>query len=135
LGATTKLVVFRIATTLALAGLLFAQAAQPAITVEAAPDPYDVGYRELVAQRPAAAVERIVSQGAVTADDPAALINLGTAKARLGDRSAARHHYLSALTSRDRYDLELADGRWMDSRAAARLALAMLAKGQALALR
>jgi len=67
--------------------------------------------------------------------DPAAQINLGTAMARLGQRDAARDHYRVALSSRDRYDLELADGRWMDSRAAARLAIARLAKNQALALR
>ena len=56
-------------------------------------------------------------------------------KIRKGDRAAARGHYVSALASRERYDLELADGTWMDSRAAARLAIRMLAKGQELALR
>lgn len=121
--------------TLILAGLLFAQAAQPAITVESTPDRIDVGYRELVAQRPADAIERIEANRSLDADDPAALINLGTAKARLGDRSAAADRYRSALVSRQRYDLELADGTWMDSRAAARLAIRMLARGEALALR
>ena len=121
--------------TLILAGLLFAQAAQPAITVESTPDRIDVGYRELVAQRPADAIERIEANRSLDADDPAALINLGTAKARLGDRSAAADRYRSALVSRQRYDLELADGTWMDSRAAARLAIRMLANGEAPALR
>ena len=121
--------------TLILAGLLFAQAAQPAITVESTPDRFDVGYRELMAQRPADAIGRIEANRSLDADDPAALINLGTAKARLGDRSAAVDRYRSALVSRQRYDLELADGTWMDSRAAARLAIRMLAKGEALALR
>jgi len=122
------------ALSLALAGLMFAQAAQPAITVEGAPDANDVGYRELVTQRPAATIVKIRANNALN-DDPAAQINLGTAMARLGRRDAARDHYRVALSSRDRYDLELADGRWMDSRAAARLAIAMLAKNQALALR
>ena len=121
--------------TLILAGLLFAQAAQPAITVESKSDRFDVGYRELAAQRPADAIKRIEANRSLDADDPAALINLGTAKARLGDRSAAVDRYRSALVSRQRYDLELADGTWMDSRAAARLAIRMLAKGEALALR
>lgn len=121
--------------TLLLAGLMFAQAAQPGITVESSPDRFDVGYRELVAQLPADAVERIAANRSLEADDPAALINLGTANARLGNPDAAIDHYRSAIASRQRYDLELADGRWMDSRAAARLAITMLAKGEALALR
>ena len=121
--------------TLILAGLMFAQAAQPAITVESKPDRIDVGYRELITQRPAEAIKRIAANRSLDADDPAALINLGTAKARLGDSSAAADQYRSALVSRQRYDLELANGTWMDSRAAARLALKMLAKGEALALR
>ena len=121
--------------TLILAGLMFAQAAQPAITVESSPDRFDVGYRELVAQRPAEAIERIAANRSLEADDPAALINLGTANARLSNPDAALDHYRSAIASRQRYDLELADGRWMDTRAAARLAITMLAKGEALALR
>ena len=121
--------------TLILVSLMFAQAAQPAITVESTPDRLDVGYRELVQQRPADAIERIAANRSLEADDPAALINLGTAKARLGDKSAAVDHYRAAIVSRQRYDLELADGAWMDSRAAARLAIKMVAKGEALALR
>lgn len=119
--------------TLVLAGLVFAQAA-PAITVEGVGES-DVGYRELVAHRPADAVARIEANHRLDADDPAALINLGTAKARLGDRHAAADHYRAAIVSRQRYDLELADGTWMDSRAAARLAVKMLERGEALALR
>jgi hypothetical protein len=120
--------------TFVLAGLLFAQAA-PAITVEAVPGESDVGYRELMTQRPADAITRIVANRALEMDDPAAQINLGTAKARLGDHTAAIDHYRVAIASRQRYDLELADGTWMDSRAAGRLAVRMLAKGDALALR
>lgn len=120
--------------TMIFAGLFLAQAA-PAITVEAAPNFDDVGYRELVAQRPTAAIERIRANRQLGRDDPAAQINLGTAKARLGDRDAARDHYVAALASRERYDLELADGRWVDSRVAARLALRMLGEGRTLALK
>lgn len=121
--------------TLILAGLMFAQAAQPAITVESTPDRLEVGYRELVQQRPADAIERINANRSLESDDPAARINLGTAKARLGAKSAAADEYRAALASRQRYDLELADGTWMDSRAAARLAIRMLDKGETLALR
>ena len=121
--------------TLILAGLIFAQAAQPGITVESSPDRFDVGYRELVASRPVDAIERIAANRSLEADDPAALINLGTANARLGNPDGALDHYRAAIASRQRYDLELADGRWMDSRAAARLAITMLGNGKALALR
>ena len=43
--------------------------------------------------------------------------------------------YRAAIASPDRYDLQLADGRWMDSRAAARLAAASLEKSDKLVLR
>ena len=120
--------------TLILASLMFAQAA-PSINVEGARGDSDVGYRELVAQRPADAIARIRANKALEADDPAALINQGTALARLGNRDGAVDRYRAAIVSRQRYDLELADGTWMDSRAAARLAKAMLAQGQTLALK
>lgn len=119
--------------TMVLAGLLLAQSV-PAITVEGSGES-DVGYRELVAHRPTDAILRINANRRVESDDPARLINLGTANARLGDSKAAAKNYRAAIVSRQRYDLELANGTWMDSRAAARLAIKMLARGQALALR
>ena len=121
------------AATLVIAGLMLAQAAS-GITVEA--QQIDrVGYQALAAGRPDLAIQRISADPVANADDPAALINLGTAYARTGDHAAARASYRAALVSRDRYDLELADGRWLDSRAAARLAIVMLRRGEALALR
>ena len=119
---------------LLIAGLMFAQTPS-AITVEGQPQTDLVGYQALSAGRPELAIERISADPVTSASDPAALINLGTAYARTGDHAAALARYQAALTSRDRYDLELADGRWLDSRAAARLAMAMLRKGEALALR
>ena len=122
------------AATLLIAGLMFAQAPS-AITVEGQTQTDLVGYQALSAGRPDLAIERISANPTVSASDPAALINLGTAYARTGDHAAALARYQAALTSRDRYDLELADGRWLDSRAAARLAIVMLRRGEALALR
>ena len=119
---------------LLIAGLMFAQTPS-AITVEGQPQTDLVGYQALSAGRPELAIERISADPVTSASDPAALINLGTAYARTGDHGAAMARYQAALTSRDRYDLELADGRWLDSRAAARLAMVMLRKGEALALR
>lgn len=122
-------------------GILIAAAAlSPAADADvmvygAEPSRIDVAYDALQAGRNDAAVERIRASGLVEDGDPAALINLGAAYARLGDKGAARDCYRSAIISKSRYDLELADGAWMDSRAAARLAIDRLAQGRTLALR
>lgn len=107
----------------------------PIVTVEADRDRVDVGYVELSEGRPADAIERILANPTLEADDPAALINLGTANARLGRRGEALGYYRAAMVSRIRYDLELADGTWLDSRRAARVAARLLDRGQLLALR
>ena len=73
------------AQTLILAALLAAQSAAPAVLVEARGERVDVGYSELAAGQPQAAIERIQANRAVDANDPAALINLGAAHARMGD--------------------------------------------------
>lgn len=65
--------------------------------------------------------------------DPATLINLGTAYAQLGDNRRAGEAFRAALTSNTRYQLELADGTWADSRSTARRALANLPQSYALA--
>ena len=116
-----------------IAGLLLAQASS--ITVEARREEPDVGYHELVADRPADALEKIEANRFIDFDDPAALINRGTAQARLGDIAAAQASYRAALISRQRYALELHDGTWLDSRRAARLAIRMLSDGEMLALK
>ena len=116
-----------------LAGLMLAQST--GITVEANRALPDVGYRELVADQPAEAIRRIDANPQLAADDPVALLNRGTALARLGDKAAARDSFMAALASRDRYDLELRDGTWLDSRAAARKAVQMLEQGAILALK
>ena len=118
---------------LILAGLMLAQST--GITVEANRVLPDVGYRELMTDQPAEAIRRIDGNRQLAADDPAALINRGTALARLGDKAAARNSFMAALASRDRYDLELRDGSWLDSRAAARKAVQMLEQGAVLALK
>lgn len=68
-----------------------------------------------------------LQKGSLTdASDPARLINLGTAYARLGDVDRASDAFRRAMYSDVRYDLELADGSVVDSREAARMALAKL---------
>lgn len=127
------------ALSLLLAGTLMAQAAGAAVTVNADPaqsrDRVEVGFRELSEGRPHDAIARIRANPVGDASDPAALINLGAAYARLGQTDEAQASYRAAIASDNRYDLELADGSWVDSRRAARLALRRLNSGQVLALR
>jgi Flp pilus assembly protein TadD len=63
-------------------------------------------------------------------NDPTRLINLGTAYARMGRVEDARLSYRAAMRTDDRAEVELSDGSWMDSRAAARLALRRLSATQ-----
>lgn len=74
------------------------------------------------------AVAELSTGSAAELSDPARLINLGTAHARLGDYPKASAAFRRAMYSDMRYDLELADGSVVDSREAARLALAKLNK-------
>ena len=105
-----------------LAGLLLAQAAAPAITVEGEGDRIDVAYQELSEGRTGDAIAKLDGTSAALQGDPSALINLGTAYARLGQSDKARDLYRTAIASRVRYDLQLSDGSWLDARRAARLA-------------
>lgn len=72
------------------------------------------------------ALRQLAAEDHVNARDPSRLINMGTANARLGRTDLAATHYRAAIASPIRYDLELADGRTMDSRWAARIALQQL---------
>lgn len=109
------------------AGVLLAQAA-PLALVQNEPARVDVAYEDMSQGRNEAAISHILANRAL-AEDPAALINLGTASARMGDAAKARDYYNAAATSRTVVYLELADGSWMDSRRAARAAMDGLAKG------
>ena len=123
------------AVTALIAGLILAQAAAPAITVEGEGDRIDVAYQELYEGRPSDALVKLDGTRAVFQDDPSALINLGTAYARVGQTDKARDLYLAAIASRVRYDLQLSDGTWLDSRRAARLAGKRLGTARLLVVR
>jgi Tfp pilus assembly protein PilF len=86
-----------------------------------------VAYEALRDGRAQEAVRLLTATTDVDARDPSRLINLGTAHARLGHGDQAAEMYRAAAASPIRYDLELADGRTMDSRWAARMALKGLA--------
>lgn len=94
--------------------------------------PLSVAYEELRAGQNQAAVARLTGETTLDARDPSRLINLGTAYARLGRTDDAAAAYDAAITSPIRYDVELAGGDYMDSRWAARTALANLKQGRPL---
>lgn len=122
-------------TSLFLAAALMAQGPMT-LTVPAPSVPAtDVGYHELVAGRPEAAIARIERNGLARAGDPLALINLGTAYKMLGRKDEAQRLYRAAAASDDRFDVELADGRWIDSRRAANIAIARIGSSEMLALK
>lgn len=108
------------------AALLGQSAFSLAVEVPSAAKAQDVAYAELASGRSAAALSKLEASEAVRAGDPAALINLGSAYAAAGRTGEAIAAYRAVIASHDRYDLELADGSWMDSRLAARTALTRL---------
>ncbi|MET1755313.1 hypothetical protein ABVV53_07560 [Novosphingobium sp. RD2P27] len=94
----------------------------------------DVAYTELSAGDANGAIRKLEGS-ASESNDPALLINLGTAYAQQGATDKALAAFRAAIASRERYELELADGTWMDSREAARSALARLQRITAQAAR
>jgi hypothetical protein len=122
-------------TTTLLAAALLAQAPVIAIAPQPGIERVDVAYEELAQGNAEAAIARIRSNRELEAGDPAALINLAAAHARLGRQREAQNLYTAAIATPVRYDLQLASGEWMDSRRAARLGVTRLAEGQALAVR
>lgn len=93
--------------------------------------PLSVAYEELKAGQNALAVDKLTHSD-IDPQDPSRLINLGTAYARLGKTADAQTAYKAAITSDIRYDVELANGTYMDSRWAARTALSHLNQGKPL---
>ncbi len=120
---------------LLVASVLMGQSAF-SLTLEVRPtDANDVAYEELAEGQNEEAMAKLLRKGAAESDDPAALINLGTAYAREGMTGQALASYRAAAATPQRYDLELADGSWMDSRWAARTAMRNLLMANAVAVR
>ena len=101
------------------AALLLTQAT----SAEPATDGSEAAYEQLAAGENRDAIARIEAALRETPNDPALLINLGTAYAREGRTSEARDAFRRAIASDDPYRVQLADGSWEDSRKVARLAL------------
>jgi len=109
--------------------LLYTQAAAvpaPAPAQPAAIEQKDVSFDALAEGRTEQAIAALRAQLQADPADPATLINLGSAYAQRGDRAGAAAAYRAAAASEVRYNVELADGSWVDSRAAARTALRRL---------
>ncbi len=121
--------------TVLAATLLLSQSAVTAAPATPLNDRIDVAYTELSTGNAEAAVHKLESGNAAKSEDPATLINLGAAYAANGQTEKALATYRAAVASSDRYDLQLADGTWVDSRAAARLALNNLLRTTARASR
>lgn len=120
--------------TLVSALLLSAQASASVPTPTPAPMPSietkEVAFEALSEGRPDQAIATLQRQLAAEPADPATLINLGSAYAARGNRAQAADAYRAAIASETRYRLELADGSWVDSRLAARIALRRLDQAQ-----
>lgn len=121
---------------LVLASQVAAAAPQPlpqqAATQQPAPsiETKEVAYADLTEGRTDRAIATLQEQLAADPGDPAVLINLGSAYAQRGDRTRADQAYRAAMASSTRYNVELADGSWIDSRQAARIALLRLERAQ-----
>ncbi len=120
---------------LLLASALLASPATHVVASPADTDRVEVAYDALRAGRNDAAIAQLRASGLAADGDTAALINMGTAYARLGRPDAAMACFKAAMASTTRYDLQLADGSWVDSRLAARRAAEALDRSAALAMR
>ncbi len=109
---------------LIMGAALFAQAGSLAVVDEPAGlEQHDVAYEALASGEARSAVAALEALRGENPGDPALLINLGSAYAELGQLDRAEACFREAADSNIRYQLELADGSWVDSRRAARTAL------------
>jgi Flp pilus assembly protein TadD len=119
-----------------LAGLLISVSmggvahAEAAVDREAAYPAKAIGYEALTAGDSQRAIDDMMA-GDVSRHDPGFLLNLGQAYARSGRVAEAREMFRRAARKRDTVDLVLADGRIMNSKLAARQALATVQVGLA----
>lgn len=103
--------------------LLLAQSAAAAANEGASAGNSDAAYEQLTAGQTDAAIAHLEAELARNPDDPALLINLGTAYFRANRIEESREAFRRAAASEQRYSVELADGSWEDSHKVARRAL------------
>lgn len=85
-----------------------------------------IGYEALTRGDNERAVSQIMASEQISKRDPAKLLNLGRAFARMGQTERAAVYFKAAMESRESVDLVLADGRVINSKVAARAAYANL---------
>lgn len=116
-------------TTIILAPLMLAQPVTDHM-VQQERETREVAYQQIADGEFSAALEQLELALAEDPSDPATLINLGSVHQQIGNREQAELFYRAALESETRYDMELAGGRWLDSRRVASLALQTLERPQ-----
>lgn len=85
-----------------------------------------LGFEALMANDNETALRQIQSAKNVPHNDPARLINLGRAHARLGNVMQAQQAFEAAANCREHFDIVLSNGKVMNSRKAAMLSLQSL---------
>lgn len=85
--------------------------------------PVEVAYKELANGQTGLAIRKLEDRDGVAANDPSRLINLASAYARLGQNERASQLYKAAIRSDMVYEVQLANGQWLDSRAVAQMGL------------
>ena len=116
-----------------ISAILVAQSGAPlsqTLISDESPAAEEVAFTELSAGDNREAIVRIEANDQLDADDPARLINLGIAHARLGDEATARDLFRAAAISEQRLNLQTATGEWRDSRVLAKSALRKLDRGE-----
>ena len=108
--------------TLMIAPLLMVQDPTAAM-VQQNRETREVAHAELMRGDAEAALIELEAQLERYPGDPAILINLGATHTMLENYERAEFYYRAAQQAEESYELELADGRWVDSRAAATMAL------------
>ena len=96
-----------------------AQAA-PGIAGEISYPRGSIGYEALMRGDNQRAISQIMASEQVSKHDPAKLLNLGRAYARMGQTDQAAGYFKAAMQARESVELVLADGRVMNSKDAAR---------------
>jgi Flp pilus assembly protein TadD len=85
-----------------------------------------LGYDALISGDNDRAIAQILADAKISRNDPARLINLGQAYARTGRTAEAAELFASVIKSRNEVDLILANGDVINSKDAAKKALAKL---------
>jgi Flp pilus assembly protein TadD len=102
--------------------------AQPGAVDEISYPRGSIGYEALMRGDNQRAISQIMASEQVSKHDPAKLLNLGRAYARIGQIERAEGYFKAVMQARDSVDLVLADGRVMNSKVVARVAFANLQK-------